>query len=457
MVVFADRVAAGRELAGLLEHLRGQDLVVLGLPRGGVPVAFEVAQALDAPLDVIVVRKLGVPFQPELAMGAIGEGGARVLETTVLRHAGISDEDLATVERRERVQLEARVARLRRGRPPVDLAGRTAVVVDDGIATGSTARVACEVARHLGATRVVVAVPVAPAETVQDLPGADEVVCVHTPAHFLAVGHHYRDFSATSDEEVIVLLDVAARRVLGAGAIGDPDDCDVDVEIPVGVVRLPGHLYLPEPATAVVVFAHGSGSSRHSPRNRLVASALQRAGLGTLLLDLLTPSEELDRANVFDIELLAGRLAAATRWLGTRPDSAACRVGWFGASTGAGAALWAAAEPDPPVAAIVSRGGRPDLAGARLAHVVAPTLLIVGSADPVVLELNREARAQLRCVNRLAVVPDATHLFEEPGTLAAAAVLASDWFTRYLLPTEQALPWGRSGPWGSSTTQEPEE
>ena len=435
MVVFADRVAAGRELAGLLEHLRGQDVVVLGLPRGGVPVAFEVAQSLDAPLDVIVVRKLGVPLQPELAMGAIGEGGARVLETTVLRHAGISDEDLATVERGERAHLEARVARLRRGRPPVDLTGRTAVIVDDGIATGSTARVACEVARHLGAARVVVAVPVAPAETARGLPGADEVVCVRAPTQFMAVGHHYRDFSPTSDEEVIVLLDVAARRVRGAGAVGNGGDCDVDVEIPVGPVSLQGHLYLPEPATAVVLFAHGSGSSRRSPRNRLVAAALQRAGLGTLLLDLLTPSEELDRANVFDIELLAGRLAAATRWVGARPDSAACRIGWFGASTGAGAALWAAGEPGAPVAAIVSRGGRPDLAGPRLAHVTAPTLLIVGSADTTVLDLNRQARAQLRCASHLAVVPGATHLFEEPGTLAEAAILASDWFTRYLLPT----------------------
>lgn len=434
MVMFADRVDAGRQLAARLEHLRGPDVVVLGLPRGGVPVAFEVAQALDAPLDVIIVRKLGVPFQPELAMGAIGEGGARVLDPTVLRHAGISTEDLETVERRERAQLEDRIARMRRGRPPVDLTGRTAVIVDDGIATGSTARVACLVARHLGAARVVVAVPVAPAETAAGLPGADDVVCVSAPATFMAVGYHYRDFSPTSDEEVIALLDLAARRVQGIGPVGELPDCDVDVEIPAGAVTLQGHLHLPEPADGVVVFAHGSGSSRHSPRNRFVAAALQRAGLGTLLLDLLSPAEELDRANVFDIELLASRLGAATRWLGTRPDSASCRVGYFGASTGAGAALWAAAEAGSTVAAIVSRGGRPDLAGPRLAEVTAPTLLIVGGADTIVLDLNRRAQAQLRCVSRLAIVPGATHLFEEPGTLAEAALLAGEWFTRHLLP-----------------------
>jgi putative phosphoribosyl transferase len=186
----------------------------------------------------------------------------------------------------------------------------------------------------------------------------------------------------------------------------------------------------------VVIFAHGSGSSRHSPRNQFVAEVLYRAGLGTLLLDLLTPTEELNRANVFDVELLASRLTAVTRWLSGRPDTASCRVGYFGASTGAGAALWAAADADAQIAAVVSRGGRPDLAGSRLAQVQAPTLLIVGSADEVVLALNRSAQAQLRCPSQLAVVERATHLFEEPGTLAEAAVLAGDWFARYLLAAD---------------------
>jgi putative phosphoribosyl transferase len=436
MIMFADRVDAGRQLAARLGYLHGQDVVVLGLPRGGLPVAFEVAEALDAPLDVIVVRKLGVPFQPELAMGAIGEGGVRVLDAEVLARAQVTEEQLHTVERRERGLLEARVARLRRGRVRVNLDGRIAVIVDDGIATGSTARVACGVARHLGAAKVVLAVPVAPAETVRDLAEADEVVFVSVPRRFMAVGYHYRDFSPTSDEEVIVLLDVAAGRVRGGRAVGDGPDCDIDVEIPVGAVALKGHLHLPEPAAGVVLFAHGSGSSRHSPRNRFVAGVLYRAGLGTLLLDLLTPEEELNRANVFDVVLLASRLTAVTRWLGSRPDTTSCSVGYFGASTGAGAALCAAADAAAQIAAVVSRGGRPDLAGPLLAHVRAPTLLIVGSADEAVLKLNRQAQAQLRCPSQLAVVAGATHLFEEPGTLAEAAILASDWFAHYLLPTD---------------------
>jgi putative phosphoribosyl transferase len=207
---------------------------------------------------------------------------------------------------------------------------------------------------------------------------------------------------------------------------------DEEVQIRSGTVDLAGHLVLPEGARGIVLFVHGSGSSRHSPRNRAVADVLNRAGLGTLLFDLLTVAEEPDRANVFDIELLAHRLIGATAWLRAQPWAGDTPVGWFGASTGAGAALWAAAEPDAVVSAIVSRGGRPDLAGPRLAAVRAPTLLIVGGLDTTVLELNRGAQAELNTVSELAVVPGATHLFEEPGTLAKAAELARDWFIRYL-------------------------
>ena len=445
MAEFADRVDAGRRLADRLDHLRGQDVVVLGLPRGGLPVAFEVAQALNAPLDAIVVRKLGVPFQPELAMGAIGEGGVRVLDVEVLGQAHISEQQLRAVETRERAALETRVTFLRRGRERISLTDRVAVIVDDGVATGSTAQVACEVARELGAARVVLAVPVAPARTLRNLRGADEVVCVTAPEAFLAVGYHYDDFSPTSDDDVMALLEAADRRVRSSRPAGGEPDCDVDVEIPVGAIVLEGHLHLPEPATGVVLFAHGSGSSRHSPRNRFVADVLHRAGLGTLLLDLLTAEEELDRANVFNIELLASRLTAATSWLCGRPDAASCRVGYFGASTGAGAALWAAAQPGAQIAAVVSRGGRPDLTGPQLSKVRAPTLLIVGSADQTVLELNRLAQAQLRCPSELSIVQGATHLFEEAGTLAEAALLASGWFARYLLPGDAGQGAGSKG------------
>jgi putative phosphoribosyl transferase len=208
---------------------------------------------------------------------------------------------------------------------------------------------------------------------------------------------------------------------------------EVTIEAAPGLL-LSGDLAMPRgaPGRGVVAFAHGTGSSRLSPRNREVARALNEAGFATLLLDLLTPREETDRANVFDIPLLARRLVAATRWLRRQPETAQLGLGCFGASTASAAALHAAAELGGGVGAVVSRGGRPDLAQERLAEVVAPVLLIVGGADEAVLELNRRAQRQLRCENELIVVPGATHLFEEPGALGRVARHAIDWFTRHL-------------------------
>jgi len=440
--MFRDRVEAGQLLAELLkERLADDDVVVLGLPRGGVPVAFEVARALDAPLDVIVVRKLGVPFQPELAMGAIGEAGVRVLNLDVLSMAGVDDAELTAVEDRERAELERRAARFRQGRPMTSLVGRTAVVVDDGIATGSTARAACQVARAHGAARIHLAVPVAPRSSLASLAEvADEVVCLELPEPFIAVGQFYRDFSQTTDEEVVALLARGAMAASGpavSGAGDDPPVRDERVEVDVGGVSLVGQLTVPEACSGLVVFAHGSGSSRHSPRNRFVAAALNDVGLGTLLFDLLTTPEELTRSAVFDIELLTVRLGAVTRWLEAQPEAHGLRIGYFGASTGAAAALAAAAEAGDRIAAVVSRGGRPDLAGPRLAAVRAPTLFIVGGNDTVVLSLNRQAQRHLGAESELDVVPGATHLFEEPGALEEVARLAGSWFLHHLAPVGQ--------------------
>jgi putative phosphoribosyl transferase len=209
---FRDRQDAGRQLSARLEHLRDAKPIVVGLPRGGVPVAAEVANALDAPLDVIVVRKLGVPYQPELGFGAIGEGGVEVLNEEVLRAAGLGDDDIARVEAKEREEVARRARRFRGDRPPVPLAGRTVIVVDDGLATGGTARAALEVAREHGASRVVLAVPVAPVGTVRAMQDvADEVVCLETPSAFFAIGQWYDDFTQTSDDEVVDLLANGAR------------------------------------------------------------------------------------------------------------------------------------------------------------------------------------------------------------------------------------------------------
>jgi dienelactone hydrolase len=217
------------------------------------------------------------------------------------------------------------------------------------------------------------------------------------------------------------------------------------VVVPVGAVRLEGDLTLPRGTRGAVLFAHGSGSSRHSPRNRFVAGVLQSAGLATLLLDLLTREEEavdLRTAHLrFDIGRLAERLVAATDWLGQQEATRDLRIGYFGASTGGGAALVAAAERPQVVGAVVSRGGRPDLAGAALSSVRAPTLLIVGGDDHAVIRMNEAALVELRCDKRLEIVPGATHLFEEPGALEQVARLASTWFGMHLAPaTAPAAP-----------------
>jgi len=210
------------------------------------------------------------------------------------------------------------------------------------------------------------------------------------------------------------------------------------IPVTIGAPALQGLLGMPEAARGIVIFAHGSGSGRLSPRNNYVADALRGAGLATLLLDLLTPAEERDRTNVFDIPLLASRLLLATDWAATHPDLARLRIGYFGASTGAGAALLAASR-EQRVAAVVSRGGRPDLAGDALAAVRAPTLLIVGSLDRQVLDLNRGALAAMRCERELAVVDGATHLFEEPGTLDQVVHLAMRWFLAHLPASDHVV------------------
>jgi len=216
------------------------------------------------------------------------------------------------------------------------------------------------------------------------------------------------------------------------------------VSIPCGEVTLEGELAIPSGSNGVVVFAHGSGSSRHSPRNQYVARVIRESGNGTLLFDLLTRREEMEDQVTghlrFDIGLLAGRLVEVTRWLVAQPAARELGIGYFGSSTGGGAALVAAAEVGPRIGAVVSRGGRPDLAGAALPHVESPTLLIVGGYDDVVIQLNEEALAELRCEKELKIVPGATHLFEEPGTLEAVAGLAADWFRRHLRSSHAETP-----------------
>jgi putative phosphoribosyl transferase len=430
---FRDRRAAGKQLAGLLRHIDLAEPLVLALPRGGVPVGHEIASALGAPLDVLVARKVGAPGHPEYGIGAIAEGGGVVVDPHALEMLGITDEDFARLADAERIELERRVASYRGSRPLPDLAGRDVVLVDDGLATGVTAEAAIQAIRSLHARRLVLAAPVCAPDTADRLGRlADEVVCVMRPEGFAAVGQWYERFDQTTDDEVMALLrgDAETARPEQAGR-----EHSVTIRV-APAITLHGDLFIPPDPAGVIAFAHGTGSSRFSPRNRLVAASLQRRGFATLLLDLLTPEEEqldgFDGRLRFDIGLLAERLTASADWILSQPDTSGLPLGYFGASTGAGAALVAAAQRPREVAAVVSRGGRPDLAGPDLRAVRAPTLLIVGGRDDIVLRLNEKAFELIAAERRMEIVPGATHLFPEPGALDRVAELAGEWFTRYV-------------------------
>jgi erythromycin esterase-like protein/predicted phosphoribosyltransferase/predicted alpha/beta-hydrolase family hydrolase len=436
---FTDRADAGRQLARRLAAMAIDRPVVFALPRGGVPVAAEVARALKAPLDLILVRKIGAPGSPELALGAIvdGENPQTVINEQVLLRSGADDVWLERAKAHELAELERRRARYLGDRPQVDPAGRTAIVVDDGLATGATMRAALIAMRRLGAARIIVAIPVAPRDALPEIEAeADEVVCLNPSDRFRGVGGFYDDFHQLTDEETVGLL-----REVWAEVAQDarPTIHQRSAEIP--PLGLAGDLRVPPDPRGIVLFVHGSGSSRFSPRNMAVADALNAKGYATLLLDLLTPDEARDRRNVFDIPLLADRVIETALWISGEPDIADLPLGLFGASTGAGAALLAAAEVHVRVSAVVSRGGRPDLAGPRLAEVTAPTLLIVGGEDRPVIDLNRAALAGLTCEKLLRIVPGATHLFEEPGALEAVTEMAAAWFQHHLeAPPPQRAP-----------------
>jgi putative phosphoribosyl transferase len=446
--VFDDRRDAGRRLAARLSDYRGQDVLVLALPRGGVPVGYEVARHLNAPLDVFIARKLGAPNQPELGIGAVAPGGVLVLDMETIQHLGIPDDAIARVASRELDEMERRMRRFRGEREMPAVEGRTVILVDDGLATGVTASAAIRALRQMTPARLVLAVPVCAPQTAQALRAqVDDLVYVEMPHNFGAVGLWYRNFDQTTDEEVVDLLSSARQAFDNPARENEASSNEregpqevtpvqVQVQAPVGNANLDGDLSLPADPQGVVLFAHGSGSSRHSPRNRYVASVLNAAGFATLLIDLLTPKEEAEDISTrhlrFDIALLAGRLVAVTDWLAMHPDLGRLPVGLFGASTGGGAALVVASERPEAIYAVVSRGGRPDLAGGALPDVHAPTLLIVGGEDRQVIALNKSAMARMHCVTRLEIVPGASHLFEERGALEQVAKLAVEWFKQYL-------------------------
>lgn len=435
---FRDRHEAGFRLAGLLRPHCGAHPVILGLPRGGVVVALEVARALCADLDVVVVRKVGAPGAEEFALGAIAEDGAVWLNREGMTATGLGEHEVLRLAEREATELSRRIRLYRRIRPPLDLAGRTAVVVDDGVATGATALAAARSARLRGAARVILAAPVIAGATLPVLRREfDEVVAVEVPEPFRAVGEWYERFEQVSDEEVLASLHRGGpvhQRLLHVPVEGAGE----------GARCIEAELAVPERPRGLVVLVHGSGSSRRSPRNTRVADELRAAGFATLLVDLLT-AEEAAQGEASpvagDVPRLAARVAAAVRGASAEPSAHGLGVGLLGSSTGGAVALAVAAEHPHHVAAVVCRGGRPDLLPPGvLATVHAPVLLLVGSRDEEVMRHNRAAMRHLPAA-QLAVVHGATHLFEEPGALDQVSRLACGWFSGRLQEFTPGVAW----------------
>jgi putative phosphoribosyl transferase len=451
--IFRDRDHAGRVLGLSLDALANRrDVLVLALPRGGVPVARRVADAIGAPVDVIVARKLGVPGVGEVALGAIAEGRSRVVEDAVAWYVGVPRRVVARIAKRERAELDRQLRLFRSGRPLPDLRDRTVVLVDDGLATGATLRAAALALRPYRPMRLIAAAPVASAASCGDVSAVvDDLVVAATPDPFGTVSAWYEDFTPVHDEDVLRLLGRRATVAVPDNASGAETDAEHEVSIPIADTDrgITGDLALPNDdwdgvrghrgaaSLGLVILVHGGGSTRHSYRNRYLAARLRMEGWTTLRLDLLLEHEQTldaDGALRFDVRLLAGRVVAAAEWAARASAPSVRRVFLFGASTGAAAALLAAAQRPDLIAGVVTRGGRVDLATAALPRVRSPVLMIAGSLDAETLRLNRDALSVLGGEARLTVVRGAGHTFEEPGVLGAVGERAVAWLDRVSTP-----------------------
>ena len=455
---FRDRAAAGRVLAKGLGAYRGQPgVIVLGLARGGAPVARAVADALRVPVGVIVARKVGVPGISEVALGAVAEGGHRVIADTVAWYLGVPSRIVDRLAARERTELERTVAMYRLRLESLDLRGRTVIIVDDGLATGATMHAAIRSVRDRHPARVIVAVPVASRPAADEIQReVDDLAVVVMPPRFHSVSASYENYSPVSDEDVLSLMGQPARRVspdvldisdrLGA-ALTRSDKPSRDTERTIGIpafdATVVGELGVPrlgrprkrwersEEVRGLVILSNAGGGSRNAYMERYLAGRLRLSGYATLRLDLLTREEhfadEADASRRFDVQRAAARLAGACEWAELEGVAGAHRTILAAAGASAAAALVTAARRPGRISAVVVRGGRVDLAAADFRHVRAPVLLIAGAEDPDALRRNSDALERLYPGAVSIRIPRAGSAFEEPGALGAVAEHTVGW------------------------------
>lgn len=426
--LFRDRIDAGQRLADALRPYHGSDAVVLGIPRGGVPVAAEVARLLGLPLDIVVARKLGAPGQPELAIGAVTANGGLYLNHDLIRDLGVDQAYLDSAVERKRAEARDRESRFRGGRPGPALAGRIAIVVDDGLATGATIRAAVQSVRHAGPAKLVVAVPVGAIESCASLRSeVDELVCLWTPDDFMAVGQFYDDFSPTEDDEV--------ERILRAASTHTPDT-DTAREITFQNRRgrrLAGTLLLPRAVERppVVVFAHGFNSSRRSSRNLMIAERLVASGLAAFLIDFTGHGDSEGEIREATVKQMADDLRSAIDHISAEAAVDAGRIGLSGSSSGGIVSVIEAAR-DERVRVLVLRSVPAGDLFEPAAHIRATTLVIAGEADIPIVEEDRALAEVISGPHRFEVVAHAGHLFEGPGEMERVSDLSVGWFVSHL-------------------------
>jgi putative phosphoribosyl transferase len=434
--IFESREEAAQRLADKLKNLKGQNALVLAIPRSSVPMGRVVADAIEGELDLLLVHRFTDSRHPELDLGSVTEDGEVYLNRSA-QHYGYTEHEVEKAALDEIRNLQEQRRTYTPGSSAIDPSGRSVVIVDDGTGSLHAMMAAIRYLDAQGARRIFLATPLASLNTIKALGENVDVCTLAVPDIVETVTGFYREFPLVTDRQVMQAL----NRTLRIPAQNGEDSRRREILVSSGPVSLTGVLSLPDDAKALVILAHGQGQGRFDWRSRLIADSLEKAGLATLMIDLLDDEESQNSRNVTHVPLLAHRLNLVTEWIARDPDLSEMDLGYYGSSSEGAAILQTAAEHRLKTHAAAVRGARPDATQSYLQYVQAPTLLIVPGDDDELLNQNRLALEELRCEKRLQVMPDASEEFEEPGSSETLADLVTGWFRTHLaraLQTDQS-------------------